>query len=71
MEIEMNDQTNQEAAPEVEVTVKINKADYDFAVKCLNAAHEYLKGQYSAERDHQARTEICWALVGLGQDIPQ
>jgi hypothetical protein len=66
----MNDQINTESIADVE-TVAINKTDFDFAVKCLNAAHEYLKSQYSAERDHQARTEICWALVGLGQDIPQ
>jgi hypothetical protein len=70
MEIEMNDQTNQEAAPEVEVTVKINKADYDFAVKCLNAAHARLITGRSSEANHQARIEIDWALVGLGQDIP-
>jgi hypothetical protein len=64
----VNDQTNQEAAPEVEVTV--NKADYEFAVSCLNAARERLITGRSSEANHQARIEIEWALVGLGQDIP-
>jgi hypothetical protein len=55
-------------APELE-TVTISAADYDFAVKCLNAARERLIGGDSADMP-QARIEIDWALVGLGQDIP-
>jgi hypothetical protein len=64
----VNDQTNQEAAPEVEVTVTIRELDYEFVVKCLNTARELLitEGVGTA-----ARIEIDWALVGLGQDIPQ
>jgi hypothetical protein len=55
-------------APEPE-TVKINKTDYDLVVKCLNAARERLVSGCSADIP-QARIEIDWALVGLGQDIP-
>jgi hypothetical protein len=65
----VNDQINTESIAEVE-TVTVNKADYDFAVKCLNAARERLIGGDSADTP-QARIEIEWALVGLGQDIPQ
>jgi hypothetical protein len=65
----VNDQINTESIAEVE-TVAINKADYDFAVKCLNAAHARLITGRSSEANHQARIEIDWALVGLGQDIP-
>jgi hypothetical protein len=63
----MNNQTNPEDV--VVETVTINKADYDFAVKCLNAARERLIGGDSADTP-QARIEIEWALIGLGQDIP-
>jgi hypothetical protein len=66
----VNDQTNQEAAPEVEVTATIRHLDYEFAVNCLNTARELLAGGNSADIP-QARIEIEWALVGLGQDIPQ
>jgi hypothetical protein len=63
----VNDQTNQEAAPEVEVTVTIRELDYEFVVKCLNAARELLITEGVGT---SARIEIDWALVGLGQDIP-
>jgi hypothetical protein len=65
----VNDQINTESIAEVE-TVTVNKADYDFAVKCLNAAREKLITGRSSEANHQARIEIDWALVGLSQDIP-
>jgi hypothetical protein len=67
--IPLNDQTNQKAAPEVEVTVSIRNLDYEFVVNCLNTARELLAGGNSADTP-QARIEIDWALVGLGQDIP-
>jgi hypothetical protein len=63
----VNDQTNQEAAPDIEVTVTIRELDYEFVVKCLNAARELL---ITEGVGNSARVEIDWALVGLGQDIP-
>jgi hypothetical protein len=45
--------------------------DYDFAVECLNTVRIWLVGMPSSEANTWARTEIEWALLALGEDIPK